>query len=306
MRRTSARPLPQVLRRIPLAGLLAALLAPSPAGAQVPNVRRRATDAAARAAGVEQPRPQCRPAQAAVFDSLVLELRPARLEQVLKGLRARRQVLDGRRGAPSWNAMVTRRDAAANAAADLVTRKSAEMDAWRERRERITQCRNDAFDEKRRANREASMQRVMNDPDFMRQTAELSQRMMEAQQKGDTAAMRRLGEQSVALMEGPTRDDTLTVDRHCGKIPSPPASVVQLDSLRALEDTLNAQLRRREQEADTVAVGASGLTARQLAMGQERAEMFLAAQAAEAALCGYSDAELAALKAKQAELDELL
>jgi hypothetical protein len=105
--------------------------------------------------------------------------------------------------------MASRRDAAANAAADLVTRKQQEMDAYREHRDRIAQCRDEAFNEKREANRQASMQRAMNDPDFMRQTAELSQRVMEAQQKGDTAEMMRLNLQAAALLEGPTRADTL-------------------------------------------------------------------------------------------------
>jgi len=296
-----------VLHRIALAGLLGAALMPGPVAAQIPNVRRRATDAATRAAGVDtQPKSQCRAGQAPVFDSIMVELNPARLERVMKALRARRDVLNGRHGAPSWNAMVTRRDAAANAAADLVTRKGQEMDAWREHQGRIAQCRDEAFNEKRQANRQASMQRVMNDPDFMRQTAELTQRVMEAQQKGDTAEMMRLNQQAAALIEGPTRADTLAVDGHCGRLPAIPASVVQLDSLRALEDTLNAQMQRRTQEADTAGVGASGMTSRQLAMAQERAEMFLAAQAAETAVCGYTDAELAALKAEQAELDELL
>jgi hypothetical protein len=48
------------------------------------------------------------------------------------------------------------------------------------------------------------------------------------------------------------------------------------------------------------------MTSRQLAMAQERAEMFLAAQGAETAVCGYTDGELAALKTEQAALDELL
>jgi hypothetical protein len=86
---------------------------------------------------------------------------------------------------------------------------------------------------------------------------------------------------------------------------------VQYDSLFALQDSLNARLRRREQEADSAAIGANGakgMTASQFAMAEERAQMFLAALASEnqARMCGFSDAELAALKARRPELDELL
>lgn len=300
MTHAATRPTGHVLFSVALAGLLGAVLVPFQAGAQIPSVRRRVQDAAR---AVEQPKPQC---QAVAFDSVVQELTAARLEQVMKGLRARRQVMDGQRGAPGWNALVSRRDAAANTAADLVNRKGPEMDAYRESKTRVDQCREEAFNERRQANRQANMQRAMSDPDFMRQTAELAQRVMEAQQRGDTAEVIRLNQQAAALLEGPTRADTIAVDRHCGRPPTPPASIAQLDSLRALEDSLNAQLRRREQEADTIAVSASGLTSRQMAMGQERAEMFLSKVAAEGTMCGFSEAEVAALKARRPELEELL
>ena len=302
MRHPSARPLGQVLHRIALAGLLAAFLVPLPARAQIPKVRRRAQDAAARAAGVEQPKPQC---QAVAFDSVVQELTAARLEQVMKGLRARRQVLDGRRGAPGWNALVSRRDAAASEAAALSERHGGEIDAYRQRRTAIEQCRDEQFRERKRVNEAALQTRAMTDQAFMQKYAELAQQMADAQQRGDTAAMHRLMAE-VQTLTDPTRDDSLAVDRHCGRLPAPPVPLVRLDSLRALEDSLNAQLRRREQEADTVAMGASGLTAQQMAMGQERAEMFLAKLAAEAAPCGFSEVEVTALRARRAELDELL
>lgn len=305
MRHAPTRLHRHLLQHVALAGLLGALLMPRPAPGQIPNVRRRATDAATRAVGVDT-QPKCAANQAAVFDTVVLALTSARLDQVMKGLRARQQVLSGQRGAPSWNAMVSQRDAAVNAASNLVETKGAEMEAWRERRERITQCRDDAFGEKRQAREQSNMQRAMSDPDFMRRSVELSQRLMEAQQRGDTAAVNRLAKEANDLMGAPTREDTLAVDRHCGRVPPPPASQVQLDSLRALEDSLNAQLRLREQQADSVAIGASGMTAAQLAMGQERAEMFLAKLAAEGPLCGFTEVEITALKARRAELDELL
>ena len=293
-----------VLWPIALAGVLGVVLMPRPAGGQVPGVPRRVQDAATRAVSVDtQPSP-C--VGAVVFDSVMLELTPPRLEQVLKGLRARRQVLGGQRGAPSWNAMVTQRDAAASAATALVEQKGNEVEAYREHRDRIAQCRDSAFSEMRSARTQASMQRAMNDPEYMRRTLELTALMNDAQLKGDTAAVRRYQQQAADLMSAPTREDTLAVERHCGRPPVPPASVVQLDSLRALEDSLNAQLRRREQQAETAGVTASGLTALQMAMGQERAEMFLAKTAGEHPLCGFSQAERAALKTKQAELDELL
>jgi len=302
MRHAPTRPRRDVRLAIMLAGLLGAVLIPRPVGAQIPNVRRRAQDAATQAVRVDT-QPTC---PAVAFDSVTVELTTARVDQLIKGLRARRDVLNGRRGAPSWAALETRRDSATNAAADLVTRKGAEMDAYRERGDSIARCRDEAFGEKRRARQQQSFQRAASDPDFMRQTAELSQRIMEAQQRGDTAAVTRLTKEANNLMMEPTREDTLAVDRHCGRVPAPPASMRQLESLRALEDSLNAQLRSHEGEADSVASSASGLSPRQWFVGQERAQILLARLAAEGSLCGFSQTEVAALKARRAELDELL
>jgi hypothetical protein len=289
--------------RIVLVGLLAAVLAPPGAGAQIPGVPRRVRDAAARATATQTQR-----CSTVVFDSVVVELTAARLDRAIKGMRASQDVLEGRRGGPSWNAMVTQRDAAANAAADLLNRKGPEMDAYNGRRTSVEQCRDVAFDERRQARRDANIQRSMSDPDFMRRTSELSQRMADAQQRGDTAAVNRIANEVAALLEGLTREDSVAVDRQCGRMPAAPASVAQLDSLRALQDTLNARMQRRERQADSAAVAASGMSERQMAMARERAEMFLAktAGAGEHVLCGFSEAELTILKARRPDLEELL
>jgi hypothetical protein len=295
---------PTAAFRLALAALLAAALSPTPASGQIPGVPRRARDAAARAAGVDtQPRPQC---PAVVYDSVVQELTAARVEQMIKGMRARRDVLEGRRGGPSMNAMQTQLDAAANAMATLRERKDPEMEAYRDNHRRIEQCRIEAFDQKREARTNANMQRAMTDPDFMQRTAQLSQQMAEAQQRGDTAAMNRIGKQIEDLLSGTTREDTVAVDRSCGRLPSPPASLVQYDSLQALQDTLSARMRRREEEAARAAATASGLNAQQQAMAEERALMFLWDSASEGAMCGFSQTELSALKARRADLEEWL
>jgi hypothetical protein len=237
------------------------------------------------------------------FDSVTVELTPARLDQALKGLRASRAALGGQRGAPSWDAMVTQRDAAAEAVTALLEQKGNEIEAYRQHRERIAACRDSAFSARRSAHREEYMRRAMSqDPDAIRRSIELSQRLTEAQQRGDTATMRRIYEEMDAL----TKEDSLAVERHCGRPPAPPRSVVQLDSLQALQDTLNARLRRREQEADSAALKVSGLSGRQLFVAQERMQIYLARTSSESAVCGFTPNETAAMKARRAELEELL
>jgi hypothetical protein len=290
--------------RLALPLLAAAVLAPS-ADAQIPSVPRRVRETAARAAGTDSQTVRC---DSVLFDSTKVELHAAQLDRMIKGMRASRDVLEGRRGnVPSWTAMASQRDAAANALATLLERKGSEMDAYRENHGRVDQCRGDAFHEKREARRNDNMQRVMSDPDFMQRLSELSLRMSEAQQRGDTAAANRLAKDLDNLTSGLTREDTVAVDRQCGRLPAPPASVVQRDSLQALQDTLWARMRRREAQADSAAIAASGMTTMQMFGARERLELFLAKSSAESArICGYSEREQTAIRARRADLDELL
>ena len=75
----------------------------------------------------------------------MLELTNARLEQVVKGLRAFKAVLDGRPGKPGWDALAARRDAAATEVADLEQRHGTAITAFHERDQAIKNCREAAF-----------------------------------------------------------------------------------------------------------------------------------------------------------------
>lgn len=299
MSHAPARSLRRAVQCFTVTGLLAAALAPLAAG-QIPNVRRRATDAAARAAGVQ---PQ---GEDVKFDDVMLELTPQRLDQVLKGLRARRAALDGRGGEPSVNALRSQRDAASQQATALRSSHGAEMDAYHQRNDQVRNCREGAFQNKSDARREASGERAMTDPTFMQKISELTQRVQEAQARGDTAAARRLVEEVNNLVAAPTKEDSVAVDRQCGRPPAPPPSVARLDSLQALEARNSERLRQREKEADSLAVRGSGLTAEQMAMAVERAEMYVAQIASESPHRGFTGTELSALDARRKELEELL
>jgi len=237
---------------------------------------------------------------------VMLELTPQRLDQVIKGLRARRAVLDGRNGAPSVGALVSRRDAARKDASELRDKSGDAIAAYQSRESEVRQCREEAFRDKQSAREAANRDRAMSDPDFMMKLAELSQRLSEAQARGDTAAVRRLTEEFQNTYAAPTKADSVAVDRQCGRPPAPPPALARLDSLQALEARFTEQLRQREMEADTVGVQGSGLTAQQQAMAMERAEMYLSQSSAEVTYRGFTKVELDALHARRAELAELL
>ena len=113
----------RLVRRAALAGLAGMVFVSHTAAAQIGDLRRRARAAVT---GQTATRP-CDSAKV-VFDTLVLELTSARLEQVLKGLRAAKALLDGRPGKPGWDALAARRDAAAKEVEDLEQQHGAASD----------------------------------------------------------------------------------------------------------------------------------------------------------------------------------
>ncbi len=288
----------RLLRRAALAGLAGIVCAATLAPAQVGDLRRRAREAAANAAGVE-------PAAdgAVAFDSVTLELTAARVDGFIKGLRASKTVLDGGRGRPGWNAMAERRDAASNDAAAIQERHGAAFDAYNERYNTVGDCRSGEFANYKEMRHQEFTQRVMTDPDLAIRLTQISQAAQAAQASGDTAAMNRAAREMEAVMGGPTRADSAAVDTKCGRLPAPPPTMVRRDSLRALTDTLNEHLRRLEIEADTAALVASGMNDAQLFQARERITAFLGQDPkAGHVYRGYTAVEVKALSARRDEL----
>lgn len=289
----------RLARRAVLAGIASLACITVTVAAQVGNLGRRAREAAARAAGVEQPA-----GEQVTFDSVTLELTAARLDQVMKGLRAGKAVLDGGRGRPSWRAMAERRDAAANEAAEIEQQQETAFAAFTERQSAVSQCRESEFYDISQMRRQERMQQAMSDPNLAMRFAQMAQAVQEAQARGDTAEVARLAREMDVAFGGPTRADSQAVDRKCGPIPATPAAMLRRNALRALTDTLNDSLRAVEIRADSVTVRGSGLTAAQMAMARERVEMYIAQEGEKHS--GFTSVELVALAAKRDELAALL
>ncbi len=300
MRHAPARSLRRAVHSLAVVCLLGAFSVPQGAAGQIGNVGKKARDAAGRAMGGQQQ------GEAVQFDNVTLELTPARLDQLIKGLRARRAALDGRGGEPSVSALRAQRDAASNAASELRSSNGRDIDTYRDRAYQVKYCRDEAFNEKRNAREEASRNRIMSDPVLLQKFMELSQRAAEAQQRSDTAELLRIQAEADNLYGKPTKADSADVDRKCGRSPTPPPALARLDSLQALEARFGERLRQREREADSLAVAGSGLTTEQMAMGEERAQMYLTQVETESAHIGFTKTEVAALDARREELEDLL
>jgi hypothetical protein len=247
------------------------------------------------------------------FDDVTVELTNDRVSQVIRGLSAGRAVLDGANGSPSRATLIAQRDDAARQSADLSQKNAKAFEAYSEKRDASQRCRNDAIHASREKRQQANDQRMkelqakaMSDPAFREKAVAMAQKMAVAQQKGDTAEVRRL---MIELNGGaPQNDsvDSLTADKACGSALAQPAAMVQSQKLDAQANKLTEAIRQLEEQAAETEVKESKLTERQYQMARERIEAYLSAMKYNSQPRGFSAGELQALGARRADLEKVM
>lgn len=249
---------------------------------------------------------------APTFDNVTLELTSDRLGQIIRGLGAGRALLDGANASPSRAALVARRDEAANRRVALFGANNQLLSAYDEKRNTIVRCRDDAMRASRDRRNEVAQQRskelgakAMNDPVFREKVMAITQKAALAQQRGDSAEVKRLYAELGAVPDDP-KSDTLAADKACGREPSRPAVLVQIEQVEAQEKALTEQIRQLEEKAAATEVRESGLDERQFFMARERIEAYLSAVKYKSQPRGFSATELEALGAHRSELEKAM
>jgi hypothetical protein len=250
---------------------------------------------------------------APAFDDVTLELTTDRVAQVLRGLTAGRAVLDGANGSPSRASLIARRDDAARKSAALSDANNKTFDVYYQQRDASQRCRNDAerasSDKRQQANEQKQKEfqaKAMSDPAFRDKAMAIAQKIAMAQQRGDTAEMRRLmTELNGGAGNDPTAD-SVAADKACGAPPPKPSAMVQVEQLDAQATSLSDQIRKLEERSAATEVTESGLTERQFLMARERIEAYLSAMKYKSQPRGFSPSELEALGARQADLEKAM
>ena len=273
-----------------------------PADAQLGGLIKRGAEKAAEKAVDKKVEPKARPA-APTFDDDVLELTSARLDQMAKGLRA-------------WQGAIAKADVPGKRKVweDAMRREEAfsepHHDHRQEYREKVDEhrrCRDDAFLEQDEANQrriDKRMEELRGDPATLtamaRKLQEWNPKLMQLQQKGDTAGYRAAAAQmqaEVAKVGGiEMRVDSAAVDRKCGNPPAKPAWLKQWEEAEAVTQQAGDTLRAAESAGDPQGAAAAGLTERQFMVARERIEAYV-----RDGNLGYSERELSGLKARKAE-----
>jgi hypothetical protein len=250
------------------------------------------------------------PGAAPKFDDVTLELTDDRVAQIIRGLSAGRAVLDGANGSPSRATLVARRDDAARQSAALSDQNAKAFAAYDAKRDAAMRCRNDAssayrekYNKENEERQKEFQQKAMSDPAFRDKAMATAQKMAIAQQKGDTAELRRLMTELNGTAEA-AGADSIAADKACGSLPPKPAARVQIEKLDAEANKLTDEIRKLEEQSAATEVKESGMTERQFQMARERVEAYLSAAKYKSQPRGFSANELTAIGARRAALEK--
>ena len=240
------------------------------------------------------------------YDDVTLELTAERVDGVVRGLTAGRAALEGR------TPLVTRRDEVVNKRSDLSDKNQKMLSDYTNNNSEKNRCRYQAMYASREKRHEAEKERMkeyqakaLSDPAYRDKVMQISQKMAAAQQKGDTAELKRLGAE-LGLKEDDTKADTLAADKACGPALAKPAVLVQIEQLDAESNKLTAQIRAIEEKAATTEWKESGMNERQYHMARERIEAYLSAMKYNSKPGAFSATEVEALGARRADLEKVM
>jgi len=297
-------------RPSPLLALIALALGTSLAQAQLPGLRRKVRDAGRQAVTGQPSQQRGAPPK---FDNTMLELNPQVVARLIKGLEARSTA----RGAGGQTAaeLRTRSSAASEEAATLNNQHSDDRSQWVNANGEAENCVSGELNNAEQRHQQEMKERFMgmtgvNTPEkmkFMQDWTAAGQEAQQAVMANDTAAGQRAREKMNKLMGIDARADSAKARATC-HVPAMPAWMRRADSLAAISDTLLVRARGAEGAASAAAARAAEMTPSQFAMAAERAEGFVALQAAGNVGSGYvfTPIEEQALTARLVDLKKYL
>jgi len=228
--------------------------------------------------------------EAVTFDEATLELTPERIGQVIAAKATGRRMSAGPEGP---NAIRQRLDALDARQAKIYETQAEAINAWDSARQDAERCRDSVLVVARDA-----MQ--MNTAEYVEKMRPLGLRMAQAQQRGDTAEIRKVTEEIRRAGE-PTAADSARARQAC-PLPAPPPAVREWQSLNAEAERTRQALQRAEQAVRDAEEKASGMNHRQLGIACERILLYLARAKAKEQQKGFTSDELKALESAIEEL----
>ena len=198
----------------------------------------------------------------------------------------------------------------------LVDKNQPVHAAYDQANSKIMECRSASFhslDQARREKYDARVKAMQADPAFVGKMQLISmkyaQRVADAQQKQDAVALQKAQMDMMKEITGTDvfadiRQDRVTTDSKCGKVPTPPASLAQEERMRKDLAAQDDSLRTLEAKAVNAGAQASGLEQIRYLQLKERALAILNRVNGQGG-AKYGDEELAAIRKRQADLEKV-
>jgi hypothetical protein len=238
-----------------------------------------------------------------VFDKVTLEITQERIEKLTAAKRAVRKFAEGPTGPAAYEKQFAALDARQTA---IYAKQVDNINGWDEKRRDYERCMDSAFSAIHDRKKSQIGPEAMSDPAAMRRAMEWGQALAAAQQRGDTAAVRKITEQ-LGGSKAPTKADSAEAAKHCVYPPQPPLVKEYLGLKRQL-DSLGNLRQEAEAQAGKMEETMSGMNARQSAIFCERIKMYVEQLKQKKKHVGFSDDEVKRLaKLEQAikDLEEL-
>lgn len=288
-----------------LAAFLLAVALPATAHAQFGGLIRRATErvvdkvankAVDKVVDDNTPNlPGCTPE----YDKYTIELTGDQLDRMLKGLDA--VAAAGARA--GRNDLVKERDALEARVEDLADDPGIQR--FEKNREDYGECKMKVWGEtleKRYAGKDPLTALFGADPAAQTRNRQLEERAVAAEKAGQPEQAKLIRDSAAYVMLGGSKasaEDSAAIVKKCGNPPVPPKRLQQRDSLRIALRTLDEKIAQIDDDNGDALYDQSKMTRRQVAVARER---ILTALNAQSTPCGFSKAELAAIRERRDRL----
>ncbi len=282
--------LPHLRETVALTAAMVTMLA-APLEAQIGGALRRARSAVTEAVT---------PGPADVYTQHLLELVPDVLDKVIAGKRAGNRFAASPQG-PA--ALRPKRDDVFVRSGEHYDRNQLAIQRGEELMDQQARCLDDALFAAKERRSEEFGKRMMTDISLQLRFAGIGQKVVEAQQRGDTLTMRKLTEE-LESFTNLTAADSATARGACPSPSTPPEYQQYVAMLNEIK-VLDARMEEAKAEISRLEQGASGLTGRQIALACERISVYRDQAAARKGMKGFSAAELEALEKRKGDLDGL-
>jgi hypothetical protein len=284
-----------------LAVIVVALSLSTPASALpgIGGLAKKAKEKAAKAAGVEDKEAAVAGDNNVEFDEDILELTDARLDRVIATFKKASAAATGR------PALAAKMDKTTEERVKLWDKEGDAVMAMQNKRDDIKGCYEQGYREATDRRMQEYSQKALTDPTIREKFTRIAQQHNAAAAAGDSAAIKAAQEGMHSVMLA-TPEDSATVRKNCGPIPSRMGAEDKLDALDKQIASLAEQIRQIDEKVSEAQAEGGGMERHQFAMAAERIQMYLAWRKSKSysksSTRGFTKEEIEAMEKRLEEL----